>query len=158
MKNLENTIGLNKVESKDLVNKLNVLLANYQVFYQNLRGFHWNISGPSFFELHAKFEELYTSANLAVDEIAERILTLEAQPLHTFSDYLENSSVLPAKDMRTAKDTVSTTMNNLTTLIELEREILSMAGEMNDEGTDALMSDYIREQEKVVWMLRAYNS
>ena len=158
MKNSENTIGLNKVETKKLVEKLNVLLANYQVFYQNLRGFHWNISGPSFFELHAKFEELYTNANLAVDEIAERILTLEGHPLHTFSDYLDLSSVKPAKDLKTAKDTVGTTISNMKTLIELEREILDLAGEANDEGTDALMSDYIRAQEKTVWMLRAYNS
>jgi len=151
-------MSLNKVETKKMVEKLNVLLANYQVFYQNLRGFHWNISGPSFFELHAKFEELYTNANLAVDEIAERILTLEGHPLHTFSDYLDLSSVKPAKDLKTAKDTVGTTISNMKTLIELEREILDLAGEANDEGTDALMSDYIRAQEKTVWMLRAYNS
>jgi len=121
-------MSLNKVETKKMVEKLNVLLANYQVFYQNLRGFHWNISGPSFFELHAKFEELYTNANLAVDEIAERILTLEGHPLHTFSDYLDLSSVKPAKDLKTAKDTVGTTISNMKTLIELEREILDLAG------------------------------
>ncbi len=158
MKKSENTIGLDKLETESLVEKLNSLLANYQVFYQNLRGFHWNISGPSFFELHAKFEELYTSANLAVDEIAERIFTLEGHPFHTFEDYLTHSNVKPAKDINTANETVSVTISNMTTLIELEREILSIAGKMNDEGTDALMSDYIREQEKVVWMLRAYNS
>lgn len=158
MNKSENTIGLNKVESQNMIDKLNSLLANYQVFYQNLRGFRWNISGPSFFELHAKFEELYTSANLAVDEIAERILTLEGHPLHTFSDYLELSSVKPAKDLKTAKETVGITISNMTTLIELEREILNIAGKVNDEGTDALMSDYIRAQEKTVWMLRAYNS
>ena len=158
MNKSENTIGLNKVESQNMIDKLNSLLANYQVFHQNLRGFHWNISGPSFFELHAKFEELYTSANLAADEIAERILTLEGHPLHTFSDYLELSSVKPAKDLKTAKETVGITISNMTTLIELEREILNIAGKVNDEGTDALMSDYIRAQEKTVWMLRAYNS
>ena len=158
MKKLENTIGLDKLETEQLVEKLNSLLANYQVFYQNLRGFHWNITGPSFFELHAKFEELYTSANLAVDEIAERILTLAGRPLHTFADYLEFSSISPAKNKNTSKDTVGIAIENMTTLIELEREILSIAGKMDDEGTDALMSDYIREQEKVVWMLRAYNS
>ena len=57
-----------------------------------------------------------------------------------------------------AKETVSETISNITTLIEIERAALAMAGEMNDEGTDALMSDYIREQEKIVCMLRAYNS
>ncbi len=75
-----NAIGLEIEESKVLVEKLNELLANYQIYYQNLRNFHWNVSGPNFFELHAKFEELYTAANLGVDETAERILTLGSRP------------------------------------------------------------------------------
>lgn len=51
-----NLIGLNKAETAKLVEGLNQLLANYQVFYMNVRGFHWNIKGEKFFELHAKFE------------------------------------------------------------------------------------------------------
>ena len=153
-----NSIGLAQHDTQELTTALNELLANYQVYYQNLRGFHWNISGPSFFELHSKFEELYTSANEAVDAIAERILTLEGLPLHTFTDYLESATIEPAKDLKTARETVSSTIGNLTVLIALERKILEMAGKAGDEGTDALMSDYIREQEKVIWMLRAYNS
>lgn len=67
-----NLIGLDKEKSKELVNHLNDLLANYQIFYQNLRGFHWNVKGSNFFELHAKFEEYYNDAIEKVDEIAER--------------------------------------------------------------------------------------
>lgn len=82
-----NSIGLNKTKSKSLAGKLNELLADYMVFYQNTRGLHWNIKGEKFFELHVKFEELYTNLLLKVDEVAERILTLGAVPLHTFEDY-----------------------------------------------------------------------
>jgi starvation-inducible DNA-binding protein len=57
------------------------------LYYQNLRGIHWNIKGRAFFDLHVKFEELYNDANMKVDEIAERILTLGETPLHTFDDY-----------------------------------------------------------------------
>lgn len=151
-----NSIGLHPKQANQLVEKLNLLLANYQLFYQNLRGFHWNIEGNSFFELHAKFEELYTLANTSVDEIAERILTLEGTPLHTFEDYLTYADIKAAKGLNNAHDTVQTTIENLSTLIVLEREILAFSGELNDEGTNALMSDYIRDQEKTVWMLRAY--
>ncbi|MEX2596263.1 MAG: DNA starvation/stationary phase protection protein [Salibacteraceae bacterium] len=158
MKNQKNSIGLNQEKTKHLVGKLNDLLSNYQVFYQNLRGFHWNIKGDSFFELHAKFEELYIAANESVDEIAERILTLEGKPLHSFTDYLNQASIAPAKDVSGASETVEITISNLSTLIGLEREILSIADEVNDEGTNALMSDYIRVQEKTIWMLKAYNA
>ena len=69
MKNY-NQIGLNPEQSQVLIEKLNVLLANYMLFYQNTRGLHWNIKGEKFFELHLKFEELYTNLLLKVDELA----------------------------------------------------------------------------------------
>jgi starvation-inducible DNA-binding protein len=153
---MQNTIGINQVKAEELVTQLNELLANYQLYYQNLRAFHWNITGSSFFELHVKFEELYTVANTSIDEIAERILTLEGQPLHTFSDYLDNAAIKEAKGLTTPKETVKTVIANLGNLIALEREILKSAGEADDEGTVSMVSDYIKEQEKEIWMLRSY--
>ncbi|MFP3527074.1 ferritin-like domain-containing protein, partial [Pantoea sp. SIMBA_072] len=66
-------IGLDQKKAEQLGDKLNELLSNYQVFYMNVRGFHWNIKGERFFELHAKFEETYDDLLLKIDEIAERI-------------------------------------------------------------------------------------
>jgi len=151
-----NMIGIEKGQAIKLADKLNVLLSNYQIYYQNLRGFHWNITGPSFFELHAKFEELYTGANAAVDEIAERILTLGRTPLHTFSDYIDNAAIKVSKNVSGGTETVKATIENLSRIIEIEREIFALANEAEDEGTATLMSDYIKEQEKTVWMLNAY--
>ena len=152
----KNQIGLDADKAKKLSEKLNLLLANYQLFYINARGFHWNITGEKFFELHVKFEELYTDALLKVDEIAERILTLGSTPLHTFSDYTKHSKIKEAKDVTEGKPAVKKVLDGFTTLLELEREILNLSSEANDEGTNALMSDYIREQEKSVWMYSAY--
>lgn len=151
-----NQIGLNTKQSNDLAQELNVLLANYQMFYQNLRGFHWNIQGPSFFELHIKFEELYNDAVMKVDEIAERVLTLGETPYHTFTAYLEHSTIKEAANVKDGEGTVSTTLSNLKTLLEMERIILDLSGEAGDEGTNSQMSDYISQQEKTVWMLSAY--
>ncbi len=151
-----NQIGLNTKQSNDLAQELNVLLANYQMFYQNLRGFHWNIQGPSFFELHIKFEELYNDAVMKVDEIAERVLTLGETPYHTFTAYLEHSTIKEAANVKDGEGTVSTTLANLKTLLEMERKILDLSGEAGDEGTNSQMSDYISQQEKTVWMLTAY--
>ena len=85
-----NTIGLDQEKAENLAKKLNTLLSNYSIFYQNTRGFHWNIQGDKFFELHLKFEELYNDSQLKIDLIAERVLTLGGTPLHTFADYIEN--------------------------------------------------------------------
>lgn len=152
----KNEIGLDTDESKKLADSLNILLANYQLFYINARGFHWNITGEKFFELHAKFEELYNDLLLKVDEVAERILTLGNTPLHTFSDYLETATITEAKNISIDKDAMQNIVDSFRTLITLQREIAGVADDAGDEGTSALMSDYIREQEKLVWMYSAY--
>lgn len=149
-------IGLDATKSKQLSDKLNLLLANYQVFYINARGFHWNITGEKFFELHAKFEEIYNDLLVKVDEIAERILTLGYTPLHSFTDYTRIATVKEAKDISDGKEAVEKVVEGFQALVQVEREILSLSQETEDEGTSALMSDYIRQQEKQLWMYSAY--
>lgn len=150
------TIGLEKSTTKELSDDLNVLLANFQVYYQNLRGVHWNIKGQHFFQLHDKFEELYIDAQEKVDMIAERILTLGKTPLHTFDDYLKTSKVKPGKNVSDSKESVELILNSIQELLRIEREILTRSDELDDEGTNAMMSDFISEQEKTVWMLKSF--
>lgn len=149
-------IGLDKQLSNQLADKLNNLLANYQLFYINARGFHWNIKGDKFFELHVKFEEIYNNALLKIDEIAERVLTLGATPMHSFSEYVKESEIKEITNVSDGKEALQHVLNGMQVLISIERNIHNLAGEANDEGTNALMSDYIREQEKLVWMYTAY--
>jgi starvation-inducible DNA-binding protein len=152
----KNILGLNKQTSADSVEKLNGLLANFQIYYQNLRGLHWNIKGKNFFELHVKFEELYTDSQVKIDEIAERILTLLGKPLHTFSDYIENSSVPVGKNISNDVEGVELVVNSLSELLVIEREILDLSDTSDDEGTNSMMSDLISEQEKTIWMLNSW--
>jgi starvation-inducible DNA-binding protein len=151
-----NAIALDVNDSKKLAEKLNVLLADYHVFYMNVRGFHWNIKGHKFFELHVKFEELYTDMAMKIDEIAERILTLGHTPLHTFEHILEHSKVKPTKNVTDGFECVRHILEAFREILAAQRELLDMSGEANDEGTNALMSDYITEQEKIVWMYTSY--
>ncbi|MFI2742518.1 Dps family protein [Zhouia sp. PK063] len=151
-----NSLGLDISKSIEIAHQLNTLLANFQVYYQNLRGIHWNIKGRRFFDLHEKFEELYTDANLKVDEIAERILTLGHTPLHTFEDYTVNSSVPVGKNISKDEAAVTLVVNSITELLKIEREILNLSDTANDEGTNSMMSDFITEQEKTVWMMKAW--
>ena len=151
-----NSIGLDKAKSKKLAEKLNELLANYSIFYQNTRGYHWNIKGQKFFELHLKFEELYNDLLLKIDEVAERILTLKAIPYHRFSDYEIIAKIRESKEISDGMIAVEDVLNSFKSIILLQREILKLSAEANDEGTNALMSDYIRAQEKLVWMYSAF--
>lgn len=151
-----NSLGLDPSKTKDLADQLNDLLANFQIYYQNLRGIHWNIKGKNFFDLHVKFEELYTDANAKVDEIAERVLTLGETPLHTFEDYTNIAKVPVGKNISKDENAVELIVNSLTELLQIEREILNASDEANDEGTNSMMSDFITEQEKTVWMMNAW--
>ena len=155
METLELKLGLDQDYKITISTKLNTLLADYQIHYMNLRGMHWNVKGSNFFLLHEKFEELYTEANETIDEIAERILTLEQQPLHTFEDYLENKTIRSIKEVTDGATGISLIINNLNELLIQEREIIALSSDNDDEGTAALVSDLISGQEKLIWMLKS---
>jgi starvation-inducible DNA-binding protein len=106
--------------------------------------------------LHLKFEELYTDLLIKVDEVAERVLTLGETPLHTFQDYLNVSEVGVVNNVSSASGAVKGVLDALKVLLVKQRELLALSGDANDEGTNALMSDYIKEQEKLVWMYSSY--
>ncbi len=149
-------VGLDQEKAESLARELNTLLANLQVYYQSLRGLHWNIKGRNFFELHAKFEELYTDTQDKVDVIAERILTLKGKPLHTFNEYMDIATVPVIHEVSNDEEGVSLIINSLTILLIIERKILALSAEADDEGTNSLMSDFISEQEKTMWMMNAW--
>ena len=123
-----------------------------------MRNFHWNVKGEKFFELHVKFEELYNDLFLKIDEIAERILTLEHTPNHNFSEYRKLAKVTESNEVSDGKKAIADILKSFTVIISLQRELLTISAEAGDEGTNALMSDYIRSQEKLVWMYSAFLS
>lgn len=155
---MQTSIGLNSEKVAQLSEGLNDLLANYSVFYMNVRGFHWNIKGDKFFTLHVKFEELYNALQLKIDELAERILTLGKTPVHSYSDYLTITEVKEQKNISDGNQCVQGILDAFTIVIAKQRALLTLSAEADDEGTNALMSDYIREQEKLVWMYTAFLS
>lgn len=151
-----NIIGLKESDCKSIADKLNHLLANYSVFYQNTRGAHWNIKGEQFFTLHPKFEELYNNLILKIDEVAERILTLGSTPEHNYSEYLKVATIKESNDVSDATKSVENILNSFKIVIDLQRELLDLTEKAGDEGTNSQMSDYITEQEKEVWMYNSY--
>lgn|SRR5690554_4467399 len=151
-------LQLDPAKTEKTVEGLQKLLANLQVYYTNLRGYHWNVKGVEFFGAHEKYEEYYDDTADKVDEVAERILMLGATPAHKFSDYLKTADIKEAGVVTNAKDIARELLDQLKVLLEVEREVLELAGDTDDEGTIDLMTGFITDQEKIVWMLTAFIS
>ena len=153
MKTLE-FIKLNESGANNVVASLQQLLADFQVYYTNLRGFHWNIKGHDFFVLHSQFEKMYDDTAEKVDEI----LMLGGTPANKFSDYLKVANINEVDKVSNGEQALDNILQSISYLIGEERKILSIASQAGDEVTVSMMSDYLKEQEKLVWMLTAYNS
>ena len=151
-------LHLNENQIAPVIAGLQQMLADYQVFYTNLRGFHWNIKGHGFFVLHSKFEEMYDDVAAKVDELAERILMLGGQPVNNFSQYLKVARLQEVSGVECGDEALKHILDTYGYLIGEERKLMAVASEAGDESTVAMMSDYIKEQEKMVWMLVAYNT
>ncbi len=149
-------LNFNTEKAKNTSRELNVLLADYHMYYQKLRNFHWNIVGHNFFDLHVKFEEMYDDAVLKIDEIAERILTLRYQPTSNYSEYIETSSIKESKSSIEDVEMIDILLNDHGLLLKQMSKVIEVAGEAEDEGTIDLIGAYIRELETTSWMLDAW--
>ncbi len=156
--NNENPIGLNQKNSDQIIDVLNVLLADHQIYYQNLRAFHWLIVGENFFQLHEKFEELYNEAAANIDELAERILMLGGIPLHTYDNYLGSATINAVANIRSGNESLKIVEENMLLLLNKNRELLKLAEEKDDEGTVAMMGELVSQYEKHLWMFSAFNA
>lgn len=150
-------LNINDEKLMPTVVELNTLLAEYHIYYQNLRNFHWNVLGENFFDLHNKFEELYNDARVKIDEIAERILTLRYHPMSNLKDYMETATIEEVSSKLTDKEMVLTILDNHAILLKQMTKVVEKADTANDEGTIDLIGAYIRELEKSSWMLDAFS-
>ncbi|RZS90513.1 Dps family protein [Aquimarina brevivitae] len=151
-----NYLNFNEEKTTETVKQLNNLLADYHLYYQKLRNFHWNILGQNFFDLHNQFELMYDDARMKIDEIAERILTLRYQPVSNYSEYLKNSNLTESKSNITDKEMVTQLLEDHGKILKQMTKVVQAADEAGDEGTIDLVGAYIRELEKTSWMLDAW--
>lgn len=134
---------------------LSKLLADTYTLYLKTQNYHWHVRGPNFRTLHLLFEEQYTNLALAVDAIAERIVTLGGQAPASFEDYLSLASIQEG-DAQTKADTmISNLAKDHRQVIKDMNTVIRLAQEQHDEGTIALLSERIAEHEKICWMLEA---
>ena len=151
-------LNLNEARVANVVTALQNLLADFQIYYSNLRGFHWEIKGRGFFVLHEKFESMYDDTATKVDEIAERILTLGGTPENKYSGYLKLARIPEASGVTSSHEAVDNILNTYKHFIAEERKLIDLANEANDAVTADMLTGYLKEQEKMIWMLVAFST
>ena len=136
-----------------ITQRLNDLLAAYQVAYFNTRASHWMIRGENFFELHKVFEVAYNDATEKIDEIAERILTLGGTPILFASEMLNGSVIKEKRVTGDQTECVQGMIEDLAALEVIENSIVAIADEASDVVTADLVTGYLGQQQKTSWML-----
>ncbi len=150
-------LGYTKLETAELVESLNKLLANYSVHYQKLRNFHWNVKGGDFFDIHEKFEEQYNAAKVAIDDIAERIRVFGQTPLSTMREYLENSTIKESGTDLSAMEMVKEIIKDYEMLLEFMFDAIEQAIDKGDSGTEDMIKSLVKSTEKNHWMMTAFS-
>ena len=148
-------IGISKTNREHIAEGLKRLLADSYTLYLQTHNFHWNVTGPHFRELHLMFEEHYTELATAVDEIAERIRTLDVAAPGTYKSFAQFSSIEEVEGVPGAQEMVSLLTKGHEQVVKTCREALGPAQEAEDESSAGLISDRMRIHEKTAWMLRA---
>lgn len=148
-------IGISKQNRTEISHGLKQLLADSYTLYLQTHNFHWNVTGLQFRELHLMFEEHYTELAIAVDDIAERIRTLDVPAPGTYKEFSKLSSIKEVDGVPSSSDMVEILTKGHEQVIKTSRKVLKIAQSADDESTAALVSDRMRVHEKTAWMLRA---
>lgn len=151
-------LGFKKEEKEQVVEKLNALLCNYQVYYQKLRNFHWNVKGSDFYDLHEQFEKEYNHAKAHIDAVAERIRTIGATPISTLQQYLNHSTIEEPKGELSSGEMVTRITNDIQILVSHHVEAIEQANLVGDLGTSDMLTKELKRIEKQHWMLTSFNS
>lgn len=150
-------IGIKAKDREKVAEALSHLLADSYTLYLQTHNFHWNVTGPQFRELHLMFEEHYVELAAAVDDIAERIRTLDVPAPGTYKAFASLSSIAEVDGVPSGTEMVDLLTSGHETVVKTCRKVLKVAQDADDESTVALASDRMRVHEKTAWMLRATN-
>jgi len=148
-------IGISQTDRLAVAEQLKRLLADSYTLYLQTHNFHWNVTGPYFNQLHLMFEDQYTELATAVDDIAERIRSLDVIAPGTYQEFSQLSSIKEVSAPIDAEKMVELLTSGHEQIVKTCREALKVAQSADDESSAALVSDRMRLHEKVAWMLRA---
>lgn len=148
-------IGLNDEQRAGVAALLRTTLADLYILYTKTRKYHWNVEGPHFHDLHKFFEAQYTEIDEAIDEVAERIRSLDIYAPGSLAEF--------EKDARLKEDTQTTIpatsmIGNLLAdheaVIRNLRIDLQTSADLGDAGNSDFLTGLLETHEKAAWMLR----
>lgn len=152
------TLHWTNTDRRKITDQLNDLLANYQVHYQKLRNYHWNVKGGDFFDLHVELEQQYQEAQENIDLLAERIRVFRERPLSCMSEYLEQSAIKEDRSVPRSGTMVKNLLADYVVLLDHATDAADLAMEMHDMGTEEMVKGFIKQVEKHHWMLSAFST
>ena len=138
--------------------ELNMLLADYAIYTQRLRNYHWNVKGKRFFQLHDEFENLYTQSSTWVDDVAERVARLQGRPASTMREFIELSRLEedPTLGSPDSEMMVRRLVDDINKLNAFTAATLEVAEGARDVATQSLLEDIVEAQEENAWMLSSW--
>jgi len=148
-------IALAESTCKESIDNLNQLLADTMTLRDMYKKHHWQVSGPTFYQLHLLFDKHYNEQNTLVDTIAERIQLLGGVSVAMSHDVAETTMVpRPPKGREEVPVQISRLLHAHEIVLKEARTMARIAAEHDDQGTnDLLVSDVIRTNELQVWFV-----
>jgi starvation-inducible DNA-binding protein len=140
---------------KESVENLNQLLADTITLRDLYKKHHWQVAGPTFYQLHLLFDKHYEEQNNLVDAIAERIQLLGGVSIAMAADVAEMTLIpRPPKGREEAPVQISRLLHGHEIVLKEARTMARLAAEAGDDGTnDLIVSDIIRKNELQVWFV-----
>lgn len=148
-------IGINETDRLRSAKAIEKLLADTYALYLKTHGYHWNVEGPHFQQLHSLFMQQYTEMWTAVDELAERIRALGDYAPNSYSQMAKLSSITEENGRPDWKQMVTTLAAGHEQIAKSAREVLRIAEDIGDDATSDVVAPRITLHEKTAWMLRA---
>jgi starvation-inducible DNA-binding protein len=148
-------IGLPEEARKEISEGLARLLADSYTLYVKTHGYHWNVTGPMFRNLHLMFEEQYVELRDAIDVIAERIRALGFMAPGSYAEFGKLTSISEDEGVPEAMDMVRRLAESHEQVIRTAREIVELAEKAGDVATADLATARVEVHEKTAWMLRS---
>jgi starvation-inducible DNA-binding protein len=138
-----------------ITNQLNQLLADTMTLRDLYKKCHWQVAGPTFYQLHLLFDKHYGEQNELVDAIAERIQLLGGVSLAMAADVAETTQIeRPPRGREEVPVQLSRLIDAHQIIVQQSRPLARRASELGDDGTnDLVVSDVIRANELQVWFL-----
>lgn len=151
-------VSLEKQKKIELqvADSLAILLSDTYILYTKTQGFHWNVTGPRFYQLHLFFEAQYKELAEAIDEIAEQLRALKRWAPGSMNEFLSTGTLKESNGHQSENDMLKELYNDHIQLKNWLSQWIETSQKHGDEGTADLMIKRLRVHEKTAWMLASH--